>query len=941
VNEREIFMAALDRESPDERNRYLDEACGNDRELRRRVDALLRSYADSGSFLERPVLAYEKTLGFNPATDPAGPQPPADDPPDLPDPSSDPISLDFLHPSDSPDSLGRLGQYEIREVVGRGGMGLVLKANDTKLNRIVAVKVLAPELASNPTARKRFVREAQAAAAVSHHHVVTIYAVEEEPLPYLVMEFIDGQSLQEKIDRQGQLELKEILRIGQQIAAGLAAAHGLGIIHRDIKPANILLQNGVERVQITDFGLARAVDDVSITRPGEVAGTPQFMSPEQAQGQRVDSRSDLFSLGSVLYTMCTGRPPFRADTTVAVLRRISDDTARPIREVNPDVPDWLVEIVEWLLCKDPDDRFQTAAEVAELLGRHLAHVQDPGSTPFPGRLPAAERRAGGQALRRRFWFAAAAMLLTLTASLGISEATGVTHLAATVIRIATGEGTLVIEVDDPTVQVSLDGEQLSITGAGLQELKLRPGQYQFQAMKDGQPVKQELVTITRGGRQVLRVTRDPVSKVPPTQEAAERLTFPGAFVVLGPDGMEIRKFDTLADAVTGSSAGDTIEIRGNGPFVSSPVEIRHALWIRAGAGFHPVITGNSNDPPQGRVPLLFARCPVVLEGLEVQCRTKGNCVLNAWAPLSATNCRLANLPGPVAVTTPFDCHLRNCELLAPDAPLAFWLQSDARFVVENCVAVGHINLGDVDVTDQASVQLWGNTILAPFPHETLVLSAFEMAGWDKPDARAARPIQIRALGNVFDTSARMLHFFQNDKLDRHLTPAEAEAFLIRRLQWRGEANLFPMRRTYLAFSLDGQPGSTDRLPALADWNRFWGLSNTGSIEGEIRYQGGDLMVRAQTHLERLVLDDFRLRPDSAGYRAGPDGKDLGADIDLVGPGKAYERWKQTPQYQEWRKDAQELMAGRRPESLGEHADGERGQAESGEPKAETRAPKGK
>ena len=509
MNAREIFMAALDRESPEERNRYLDEACGDDQELRRRVDALLRAYADSGSFLERPLLADEEILGLNPPPDAAGTDPEADDPPDPPEAGSDPISLDFLLPSDAPDSLGRLGQYEVREVVGRGGMGVVLKANDSKLNRIVAVKVLAPELASNAAARKRFVREARAAAAVSHDHVVTIYAVEDDPLPYLAMEFIDGVSLQEKIDRQGQLSLREILRIGQQIAAGLAAAHGQGIIHRDVKPANILLQNGVERVKITDFGLARAVDDVEITRPGEVAGTPQFMSPEQAQGKPVDPRSDLFSLGSVLYTMCTGRAPFRADTTVAVLRRICDDTARPIREVNPDVPDWLAEIVERLLAKQPEDRFANAAEVAELLGRHLAHVQEPGSTPFPGRLSAAERRAVGRARRRRFWLAAALILLVLVGSLGISEATGVTRLAATVIRLATGQGTLVIEVDDPTVKVSIDGQDVRITGAGVGEVKLRPGQYRFKATRDGRPLKEELVTITRGGREAVRVALEP------------------------------------------------------------------------------------------------------------------------------------------------------------------------------------------------------------------------------------------------------------------------------------------------------------------------------------------------------------------------------------------------------------------------------------------------
>jgi len=137
------------------------------------------------------------------------------------------------------------------------------------------------------------------------------------------------------------------------IAAGLAAAHAHGLVHRDIKPSNILLENGVERVKITDFGLARAVDDVEVTRSGEVIGTPQFMSPEQAQGKPVDPRSDLFSLGAVLYTMCTGRSPFRAESTVAVLRWVCDDVPRPIRQVNPDIPEELVAVIDRLLAKDP------------------------------------------------------------------------------------------------------------------------------------------------------------------------------------------------------------------------------------------------------------------------------------------------------------------------------------------------------------------------------------------------------------------------------------------------------------------------------------------------------------------------------------------------------------------------------------------------------------
>ncbi len=267
----------------------------------------------------------------------------------------------FLTPSDNPAMLGRLGTYEIVEVLGRGGMGVVLKGFDAELDRYVAIKVLAPQLATSASARQRFAREARAAAAVVHDHVVAIHAiVPSAALPYLVMPYCAGESLQQRIDRTGALELKEILRIGMQVADGLAAAHAQGLVHRDVKPANILLENGVERVKITDFGLARAIDDASLTHSGYLAGTPQYMAPEQARGETVDHRADLFSLGSVLYAMCTGHPPFRADTTLAILRRLCEDTPRPVSEVNPDTPDWLTEIIEKLHAKDRQQRFQSA-----------------------------------------------------------------------------------------------------------------------------------------------------------------------------------------------------------------------------------------------------------------------------------------------------------------------------------------------------------------------------------------------------------------------------------------------------------------------------------------------------------------------------------------------------------------------------------------------------
>ena len=343
------------------------------------------------------------------------------------------FSFVFLESAADSPALGRLGHYEVLEVIGRGGMGVVFKARDTRLHRIVAIKALAPELATSDIARQRFLREAQAAAAVSHDHIVTIHAVEPGPVPYLVMELIDGQSLQQKIEKSGRLELVEILRIGYQIAAGLAAAHAQGLIHRDIKPANILLQNGIQRVQITDFGLARATDDVGITRTGEVPGTPQYMSPEQAQGRSLDARSDLFSLGSVLYAMAAGRSPFRAESTVAVLRRVCDESPRPIREINPDVPPWLASLIHRLLAKDPAQRYQTAAEVREILGQHLARMQQSHLGPQV----AVEQSLSSFNERRpraRRWMWAGLVAALLLGLLAVSEATHFTNLSERFFR---------------------------------------------------------------------------------------------------------------------------------------------------------------------------------------------------------------------------------------------------------------------------------------------------------------------------------------------------------------------------------------------------------------------------------------------------------------------------------------------------------------------------
>jgi serine/threonine protein kinase len=508
-----IFHAALDL-SDKERGPYVDTACAGNPQLRADVEALLRAHAEAGSFLEKGPLVRGKSPAVEAGSDNATQLLQRHDP-------NDDIG-GLLAPSDVPGSLGRLGHYEVQQVLGSGGFGTVLRAFDDKLQRMVAIKLISPELATTSPARKRFLREAQACAAIRHENIVEIHHVEEQPFPYLVMEYIPGQTLETKLNEHGPLDVPEVLRLGWQIASGLAAAHARGLIHRDIKPANILLEGGRDdRVKITDFGLARAIDDASLTQSGMIAGTPMYMAPEQAQGLALDQRADLFSLGSVLYRMVSGRPPFRAETTLAVLKRVTEDTPRPIQEIIPETPDWLCAIISRLHAKRPEDRIQTAKELADLLAQCQkalelgtapvlpwpvvpAEPEDSRVAPQPARTTptVASRRFTGGVL------ASAAAILLLIVGVGITDATGVTNVRGTVIQLFSPAGTLVVEVDDPGVSVSIDGEEMVITGTGVKELRLKPGQYNVLASKDGKLVSQELVTVTRNGRRVVRVSRE-------------------------------------------------------------------------------------------------------------------------------------------------------------------------------------------------------------------------------------------------------------------------------------------------------------------------------------------------------------------------------------------------------------------------------------------------
>jgi serine/threonine protein kinase len=331
-----------------------------------------------------------------------------------------------LAPPRGPDELGRLGGYRVLAILGQGGMGRVYRAEDPVLRRHVALKVMTASAAAQPGAKERFLREARAAAALQHDHVVPIYQVGEEcGLPFLAMPLLAGETLEARLQRERRLSMAEVLRLGRETAEGLAAAHAKGLIHRDIKPLNLWLETpegaALPRVKILDFGLARAAEgDGPRTRAGVIVGTPAYMSPEQVNGQAVDGRSDLFSLGCVLYRMAAGAAPFRGPSLTSVLLAVAEHHPPPPSALRAEVSLALSELVMRMLAKDPAQRPTSARAVVEALGAiERGLVSTSPAAPEKGHVrPSPSAKSSDRRWWR--WIAAAGVLMAAAVVLAVS-----------------------------------------------------------------------------------------------------------------------------------------------------------------------------------------------------------------------------------------------------------------------------------------------------------------------------------------------------------------------------------------------------------------------------------------------------------------------------------------------------------------------------------------
>ena len=566
--------------------------------------------------------------------------------------------------------------FELLGMIGRGGMGVVYKAREKSLDRIVAIKVLSPLLASDPAANQRFLREARSAAAVVHPNVITIHAISEKSrLPYLVMEYIEGVSLQQQLDNGGEISIENVVRIGRQLAAGLAAAHSKGVVHRDIKPGNIMLNAVTGKVLLGDFGLARAAENSKLTRTGTMVGTPAYVAPEVlASDNEADHRSDLFSLGVVLYAMCSGESPFQSDSLLGTLHRVSSVDPVELSSKAPHVPKQLSRVVMRLLQKDPQQRFQSAQEVRLALGADRAGIDLPPETTQPkstavdsrdsafdpSKLSVAAPRSRGRQRRSRYPIALVAVVVSL-------------FLVVSVIVYAL---------------IDMGGDNVAVTqNHGEQETIDQP-------------------------RQAVAQAATPAAQTPEREEHASSLTWPPApldpepastewlIVRVNKDGEVTEGFDSFHQLSDGDAFAGELSIRSNDPIEVPQCRIESSgATLRAAEGFTPTLRFAPDEENEGES-MFAVSGDLTLDGLQLELPAEIDDDFSLVAAVDSgtvkiDNCRLLVEDAGSCVLSESEStvHIRGSRLHAPQSSaITLWGGNEGSTHVEDCWVTGEIGL---------------------------------------------------------------------------------------------------------------------------------------------------------------------------------------------------------------------------------------------------------
>ena len=364
-----------------------------------------------------------------------------------------------------------LGRYSLDREIGRGGMGIVYLAHEVELDRPVALKLLPPQMAAQPTLRERFLREARTAAKLSHPNVVPIYAVDEvDEFVFFAMAYIDGGTLGERIRGRGPLTSKEAVNMLREVAWALAYSHAEGVVHRDVKPDNILLEKGSGRALVTDFGIAHVGTEPGMTAAGEVLGTAEFMSPEQASGDEVDPRSDIYALGVVGFYALTGGFPFEGTTAAALLAQHLTKPAPPVASVAPEVPAVLAKAVDRCLRKSPEDRFADGAALAEAMGEGSESERE---VPVPVRVYNKKVRELGDGVAAIvvLWLMSPLVYGTLWAIVGDFAAEGLPIWLLWLIGVVYGVTTLGVTIQ-PIGALGRHTRKLLESGFALEDVRL-------------------------------------------------------------------------------------------------------------------------------------------------------------------------------------------------------------------------------------------------------------------------------------------------------------------------------------------------------------------------------------------------------------------------------------------------------------------------------------